>query len=143
VRLWDLSEPKPHAEVLDGPGGGSVRSVAFTHGGATLLAATHVAAGDRAMVIRWDLATRRPRQTFHGESHIYCLAAAPDGRTFVTGCQNGTSWVWDAEQLSPSWPFPPGRGFVTAAYSANGQTLVTSGGWGNPVRLWRGRPPAD
>lgn len=44
----------------------------------------------------WDLANGRPLRRLEGHrSAINAMAFAPDGRSLVTGAEDGTALIWD------------------------------------------------
>jgi WD40 repeat protein len=98
VGLWsfDLDEDNPHRHRRERVlrHGETIRAVAFTQDGQTLLAG-----GDDWTIHVWDVATGQKRNSFNWRiGPILSLAVAPDGMTVaVTGAGRPGILIWDLE----------------------------------------------
>ena len=110
VKVWD-AETQQLVVALPLSGGGRVRCVVFDPRGESLFTA------DANTVKQWSLPLGSPMAEFHGQKGPFnCLAISPDGRTLVTGGQNGDVRLWDVTQ----------RASIQIIMSANGMAAVRS-----------------
>src|SRR5262249_18463057 len=98
----------------------------------TMLVTGH---GNRSVLL-WDVAKKTVRATLTGHTGaVRAVLCSPDGRTIVSGDEDGTGRLWGAvtgEELL-AWK---GEAAVTAlAFSADG-TMLAAGGNDGRVRLW-------
>jgi WD40 repeat protein len=110
-----------------------INSLAFSPNGQQLA----TAAGSTIKI--WDIATRREGHTFREpapDTNFWCAAFAPDGKTLVSGSNNGAVRFWDL----PSGRLVTSRrghsaGVNAVVFSADGKTLAT-GSEDHLVKLW-------
>jgi WD40 repeat protein len=99
VFLYELGECKT-IDLFEP--GGWVRSLAFSPDGKMLMAGTGAREGAaHAMLVSWELATRRRLHAFDPEQGeaIFSVAVTADGRSVLTAGSNGTVAVWDLAAL--------------------------------------------
>jgi WD40 repeat protein len=98
-----------------------------------------LATGSSDQTVRvWDVPGGKSRATLLGPGWVGCLAYTPDGRTLVAGGADKTARLWDRATYAQrsvlreaaAW----GVGRLTL--SADGRTLITSGGSGGVLKLW-------
>ncbi|MEG5104709.1 TIR domain-containing protein, partial [Microcoleus sp. AT13-A5] len=79
----------------------------------------------------------RERNLLQGhEGSVLSVALSLDGKTIVSGSQDGTVRLWDTSGKAIGQPFKGHEGSVlSVALSLDGKTIVTGGGDGT-VRLW-------
>jgi RNA polymerase sigma factor (sigma-70 family) len=114
--------------------GARVTWLAFTRDGKTLASAAQ--AWDPTIRL-WDLDTRREVRALQGhEGGIYSAIFLPDGKSLVSGSEDGTIRFWNfttGKELR-RWTAHK-RGLVRVALSRDGK-LLASGGTDKAVRLW-------
>ncbi|HVL07352.1 MAG TPA: protein kinase [Acidimicrobiales bacterium] len=118
-----------------------LEAAAFTPDGRMLATPT----SDGSGTLLWDTATRRPLGALrHGEDVVLDAAISPDGRTLVAAtvsygpnvepASHLQVWDLDRRELAHYLESPAGS-LTSAAYSADGRTVVTQGG------VYLDRPP--
>jgi WD40 repeat protein len=85
----------------------------------------------------WNAAIGTPLGTpLKHQSIVYAVAFSPDGKTVLTGSQDGTARLWDAATAQPLGPSLTHQGLVLAvAFSPDGKTVLT-GSYDHTARLW-------
>lgn len=109
---------------------------------------TAVTGGDDATIRVWNLATRKQRRLLWGHTApIQELKVTPDGKQVVSGSSDGTVRVWDLATGKAIYTFAhPSEKYrlghrerqvpiEAIALSPDGQTLVSSDGFGN-LKVW-------
>ena len=71
------------------------------------------------------------------KNYVYCVTYSPDGQKIVSGSQDGTVHVWNADNGTPiGKPLTGHRRVVhSVVFSPNGK-FVISGSWDETVRIW-------
>jgi WD40 repeat protein len=150
VSIWDAAS-RPYKLLARTEQGGSVRRVAFTPAGRSL-----VTANDDGTARLWEVPSGRPLggPFYHPRKQsVTCLAVSPDGRGMLTGCQDGVSRSWrfgQSRSLSPG--LSHGADVWYVAFSPDGRFGLTGGeqqmrGWdsrtgrpvGKPMELLYGK----
>src|SRR5262249_48030263 len=74
----------------------------------------------------WDLATRKERTLFHGDTgRVRSVAFSPDGKTLAAGVRDGTIRLWDVATGKELASLREKAHAVRAvAFSADGKTLA-------------------
>jgi hypothetical protein len=72
------------------------------------------------------------------DAGLTALDVAPDGRTVIVGCDDGTLRLWDAEEDTEIRRFEKHTGRVNSvAFSSSGRLVASSGAGDDPtIRLW-------
>jgi WD40 repeat protein len=102
-------------------------------------------AGELQSAIRTNLACWRRqinplRAILLHEAPVWAVSFTPDGKTILTGSENGTAQLWDAatsKQISKQIgdPLTDSNGVFAVALSPDGKTVLTRGTQ-NTARLW-------
>jgi WD40 repeat protein len=94
VRVWDAGTGK-ESDASRGPGhAGWVNDVGFLADRTTL-----VSASNDGKVILWDTARGKELRELEAPTpRSWCLAVAPDGKTFATGGNDQAVSIWDARE---------------------------------------------
>ena len=117
-------------------------------GGVQFLAdGQHLLSGSGDQVIRlWDLETRTIVRAFRGhQSEVRTFALAPDQQSFVSGCKDGSAYLWNLNEdraaathgKISSGPSAENKYFAWT-FSADSRALVTLANDGRLTR-WEGR----
>jgi hypothetical protein len=78
----------------------------------------------------------QPIRTFTGHSGVRSVAFAPDGRTALSGSQDGTLKLWDIATGKEIRTFTGHSNWVTSvAFAPDGRTAL-SGSYDNTLKLW-------
>ncbi len=135
VRLWDLTGP-PVARVLPGGGRGAVYALGWSADGRRLAAGT-----EEAPARIWDVRSPGRAPVELGDSvDTDELLFSPDGSRVATG-DDGTLRIWSSGGGPPT-VLGRLRGVVPAAFSADGQRLITTNGYG-VLGFWDTVVPGD
>jgi WD40 repeat protein len=131
VVLWDAATTQPLRTLSEKSRG--CGPMALSPNGQQLVAA--LSQGNDLLV--WD--SKKGETTMGrlatGKSWTLCLGFSPDGRTFVTGNDDGTVTFWDAATQRVRAAAHHPRAADCLAFSPEGQTLAT-GGRDGKIRLW-------
>ena len=129
VKLWDLANGRQCFTLRGDEKHRRVYCVAFSPDGKDLafgLGATP--AGDKGMVVLWNLAARRERIRTPGESSFFAVAFAPDGRTLASGGGDRVVKLWDIETGKERATLVGHEGYIESlAFSPDGRMLITGG----------------
>ena len=117
-------------------------------GGVQFLAdGKHLLSGSADQVIRlWDLETRTIVRAFRGhQSEVRTFALAPDQQSFVSGCKDGSAYLWNLNEdraaathgKISSGPSAENK-YAAWTFSADSRALVTLANEGRLTR-WEGR----
>ena len=84
-------------------------------------------------------ATWKPLRTVPHAGRVWSVAFSPDGRTFATGCLDGTARLWETATGRPLCEPLKHAGPVSAvAFRPDGKTLATGGPINDPPGKWSG-----
>ena len=86
----------------------------------------------------WDPHTGESKLTLTGyKSDFYRLAFCPDGKTLVSGSDDGIIRFWDAHTGNPKYDTFNGhnRSAESFAFTSNGKTVTIAYGYGT-IRVW-------
>ena len=132
ARLWDAATGQPLGPPLQHQGGGLARR------------GVQPRRQDRPDRERGQHGAALGRRHRHSPSARHCsikrrsraVAFSPDGKTVLTGSDDGTARLWDAATGKPIGPPLPHQDAVNAvAFSPDGKTVLT-GSWDKTARLW-------
>ena len=126
IYLWNLTDP-PHRETLGKATNGTVRFLAFTSDGETLVSCGWY------RIERWNLATRQRRPPIGHEA--YGGAISPDGRVLVVGWGPGAIRVSDILADAGVIHLGGQSNVGVASISPDGR-IIACGDDTNHVRLW-------
>ena len=161
---WDLTQGiagpplKPFADPRSKPG--SVLAMALSWDGRRLATAGGLNAGSgeptNTMVHLWDLVSGREIARFYGhERDVTCLAFAPNGRGLISGSQDKTLRLWNADVPSPTGEQPlietraeirrlDGHTDTVSCVRVTPDGKVgVSGSWDGTIRFWDLRTGAE
>jgi WD40 repeat protein len=100
---------------------------------------THLTAGARGSGARlWDRASGKLLREFRSSTPkaTRAVAYSPDGRTIVTGSDDQTARLWDADTGQPlGEPFQHPACVASVGFSPNGEAVLT-GSQDNLARIW-------
>lgn len=110
-------EPLPGQPDLAGIDNGSLSSVAWSRGGATLYAAGRCAEAGRHPVLAWSNASTGPRRVVHRGplSTVMSLKALPDDGLLVAAADPYLALLGETPALRPSPKLDPLRNFAVSA----------------------------
>jgi WD40 repeat protein/tRNA A-37 threonylcarbamoyl transferase component Bud32 len=127
LRMWELATGRCIASFA---GAGDVGlSVGFSRDG------RRVVIGGKSRVLVRDAESGEALLDLPTSGWAWTATYSPDGQRIVATCVDGWLRVWDAETGAPVSEARPNEGELSsAAFTADGKTLVTGGG--NEVHLW-------
>jgi WD40 repeat protein len=99
VRVWDVLSHQQIGEPLKGDFSSDIKSVAFSHDGSLLAAAS----SDGRGVQLWDMSKRLPfGDPLDGgsDNEATSVAFSPDDKLLAVANSDGTTWLWDLERDS-------------------------------------------
>jgi len=134
VGIWDLGEPQNHIMHVGHRGG--VRSVALINTEGECLA---ISGGTDGTMRTWSFQRRRQiaETSVHGK-WIREIAVLPNGKTFITACDDGQLRHWRPESLEPirSWHAHSGAIMTVAATTVADSTMIVSAGAEGTIKAW-------
>jgi WD40 repeat protein/tetratricopeptide (TPR) repeat protein len=135
VRIWDSSTGQPLSTPAET--GQSVWGVAFAPDGKSILIGTG-SEGRSGAAYFWDVANRaKLAGALKLQDSILTVAFNPAGTTFLTGCQDGTSQLWERETNRPLGALLWHRQAVNGAlFTPDGATILTKSGDEMSAYLW-------
>jgi RNA polymerase sigma factor (sigma-70 family) len=131
IRIWDPATGEERRRLRLDPGSPSV--LAVSRDGKTLAAA--MLGGMTIRVL--DLTSGEVRTPPAGHSmSVQAAALTPDGRTAVTGGQEGALIVWDVATGRPRRRLEGHTSSVHSLWLAPDRRTLFSGGWDQTLRVW-------
>jgi WD40 repeat protein len=131
--LWGAATGDRVRPLLATLGRVRVRRAAFHPGGALLLAC------DDGRVRLWDVSTdteRTPDRPLTHPGAVTALVCERSGARVLTGCRDGTAWLWDLEKREPLLaPLRHEAEVSAVAFSPACRTLLT-GSLDGAARFW-------
>jgi hypothetical protein len=99
----------------------------------------------RANLAAWGQPRPKPRELFRQTGPVTALALSPDGKTALTGGENGTARLWLIEGGKAAGEVPPAEGKVSAVgFGAGGKEgLVANGAEVRHVDPATGKPQGE
>jgi WD40 repeat protein/serine/threonine protein kinase len=146
VDRWDAETG--HGRQLIAKAPHTFEAIAISTDGKHFLTGTSIISGGASVggeARLWDAATGEPvGDPFPHSDAVRSVAFSPDGKTVLTGCDDGMARMWNLEtRRRVGVPQPHAFPVHAAAFSPDGQTVVTGGGRTKPlgadqgeVRLW-------
>jgi WD40 repeat protein len=111
-----------------------VTCLAFSPTNGKLLAA---GSSDFKAVVLWDVAAGKELRRLTGhDGPVWSVAFSPDGKTLVSGSDDGTVRLWDVATGKEKRCLHGHQGNVRAVAFAPDGRSVASGGFGGVIRLW-------
>jgi WD40 repeat protein len=115
--------------------------VAYSPDGARIVTATGSSSGKNNTAVILDAATGREIMVLRGhEGPVRFASFSSDGSRVVTGSDDGTARVWNAETGEQVMVLRHENGVANAAFSPDGTRIVTAtgsfSGWHNTARVW-------
>jgi WD40 repeat protein len=127
--LWDLATQQPLMQIVNQNASDSISGTALSPDG-RIVAWINSSLQDHAIIL-WDIKTgQRIGQPLNGNSGVVkSIKFSPDGKTLVSGYENGTIILWGVETgLRIGQPLISPTGDVNhIAFSSNGKILATLG----------------
>ncbi len=136
IRIWDLDGDEPRERSVFRDNVGSIYELAFLPGGQVLASVSQ----NDANVRLWDLTPPENPRAMALLGHpaaVWGARISADGRTLVSGGQDGVLRVWDLTTSKPVEHNLPGpQGVPALAFAPNGKILVSGNLNERDVRLW-------
>jgi WD40 repeat protein len=133
VRIWDVAAGKVVREIVGGRNccaslafSPDSRSIVLSGGYGSRFTIADVATGKERVKIKMELGLK-----------VHAVAFSPDGRTVLTGGDNGVVLLWDAATGRQIREYVGASGNVSAvAYSNDGQRVYAAG-YDGKIRTWQ------
>ena len=147
VRLWDAQTGKHKStfkhvnefHLLRTNREYDISAVVYSPDGQTITAVGGYFKQNKGVVCLWHAQTKKHKIIYEGPDYISSVVYSPDGRTITTGSWNGKIQVWHTITGEELVVIPTKHigGVESLAYSSDGQTLVSGGGYRDIiVQLW-------
>jgi WD40 repeat protein len=138
VRAWETASWKEVARVEGAPSGPIWNLIVSTDGKQAAATGSH-------MLQVWDLANQNSRREYEGHrGEVLCLAFSPDGKTVVSGSDDGYLCIWDRTTGRLRHRAEHKGQILCVAVSPDGKTVASGDGFPNrsrskdheSIRLW-------
>jgi WD40 repeat protein/serine/threonine protein kinase len=130
VKVWDSACGKLRYSLEDHTG--FISDVAFTPDGRKLLSCSSV---DNTLRL-WDLELGICQSVFEDSSSIECVTITPDGRTALTGNEDGDIRFWDLDTGKPQRIIHAHEKILHLLRITPDGAWIISGSWEDPIKVW-------
>jgi WD40 repeat protein len=147
TRLWDTATGTALGPPLDHGAGHTVRAMAFSPDGTTLLTGcggfqfTRTTGGDARL---WDVTSfELIGEPIEHRGTVAAVAFSPDGKTFMTvDSHDGLVRLWEAASqptIRPiGKPLPHVQPVASVTFTSDNRRVITGNGYANPLRHYSG-----
>lgn len=136
IRLWDVEAGKL---IRDFKGhGGPVSCLQFSRKGDILASGSGVISGGDRTLRLWEVQTGRELSVIRHKDQVRSLAFAPDGKSILSGSEDGAVTLWDVQTGDMRRQFEgldKHVRWIRVAFSPDGQQVAAGAGQREPTLL--------